>query len=168
MFFKSMPAFTYKVNDDTIITKDIFQRVGLDRQIKTSLALESYYIQDGDTPDILANNLYGSSRYHWVLLIVNDITNVHDQWPRRQEELLTYTKEKYGSGNHLNDHHYRLVSDTTITVDYDPAAISNGTVEAVSNFNYEAEINEDKKHIFLLKKDFLARFIVNYKDLMAQ
>ncbi len=168
MFFKAMPGFVYKSNNSTILTKDIFQRVGLDRQLNSSLALESYYIKEGETPDILANNIYGSSRYHWVILTVNDIVSLHDEWPKLDAEMYNYTSDKYGAGNHINDHHYRLASDNTIIVDYDPVGISNGTVEVVSNFDHEVEINEKKRQIFLLKKPFLARFLINYKELMSK
>ena len=168
MFFKAMPNFSYKINNNINVTKDIFQRVGLDRQLTSALALESYYIKEGETPDILANNIYGSSRYHWVILTVNDIVSLHDEWPKLDAEMYNYTSDKYGAGNHINDHHYRLASDNTIIVDYDPVGISDGTVEVVSNFMHESEINEKKRQIFLLKKELLARFLINYKELMSK
>jgi len=168
MFFKAMPNFSYKINNNINVTKDIFQRVGLDRQLTSALALESYYIKEGETPDILANNIYGSSRYHWVILTVNDIVSLHDEWPKLDSEMYNYTSDKYGAGNHINDHHYRLASDNTIIVDYDPVGISDGTVEVVSNFMHESEINEKKRQIFLLKKELLARFLINYKELMSK
>ena len=168
MFFKAMPNFSYKINNNINVTKDIFQRVGLDRQLTSALALESYYIKEGETPDILANNIYGSSRYHWVILTVNDIVSLHDEWPKLDSEMYNYTSDKYGAGNHINDHHYRLASDNTIIVDYDPVGISNKTVEVVSNFMHESEINEKKRQIFLLKKELLARFLINYKELMSK
>jgi len=168
MFFKAMPNFSYKINNNINVSKDIFQRVGLDRQLTSALALESYYIKEGETPDILANNIYGSSRYHWVILTVNDIVSLHDEWPKLDSEMYNYTSDKYGAGNHINDHHYRLASDNTIIVDYDPVGISDGTVEVVSNFMHESEINEKKRQIFLLKKELLARFLINYKELMSK
>lgn len=168
MFFRAMPNMGYKVDGKTVSVKDIFRRVGLDRQINSTLALEAYYIDDGETPDILANNKYGSSTYHWVILTVNDIVNPFEEWPRRTAELFDYTESKYGAGNALLDHHYRLTENTDIIVDYDAVKISDGDIEAVSNYDYELQLNEDKRQIFLLKTDFLAGFIKSYKDLMAQ
>lgn len=195
MFFKAMPKMSYKADGKTIATKDIFRRVGLDRQINSTLALEAYYISDGETPDIVANNIYGSSNYHWVLLTVNDIVNPHDEWPRREAELFDYTESKYGAGNALLDNHYRLdyryvltedgsvveydaekistgeikkVSvDSPIIVDYDSAKILSGEVRVVSNYDYELDLNQDKRQIFILKRDFLAQFVQNYQKLMA-
>ena len=168
MFFKAMPKISYKTGDKTILTKDIFRRVGLDRKKNNKLAVNAYYIKDGETPDMLANNFYGSSKYHWILLIVNDIVSVNEEWPKNQELMFTYTESKYGIGNASLDHHYRLTSDISIIVDHDADAITAGTIEAVSNLDYELQLNEEKRQIFLLKPEFLAEFIVSYKSLMAQ
>jgi hypothetical protein len=168
MFFKAMPKISYKTGDKTILTKDIFRRVGLDRKKNNKLAVNAYYIKDGETPDMLANNFYGSSKYHWILLIVNDIVSVNEEWPKNQELMFTYTESKYGIGNASLDHHYRLTSDISIIVDHDADAITDGTIEAVSNLDYELQLNEEKRQIFVLKPEFLAEFIVSYKSLMAQ
>ena len=167
MFFRAMSNMSYKAKGKTIATKDIFKRVGLDRQIKSTLALEAYYVSDGETPDILANNFYGSSNYHWVLLIVNDIVNPYEEWPRREAELFEYTESKYGVGNALLDHHYRLAADTSINVDYDPTKILSGEIQSVSNYDHELQLNQEKRQIFVLKPAYLAKFVVNYKNLMA-
>jgi len=163
-----MPKISYKTGDKTILTKDIFRRVGLDRKKNNKLAVNAYYIKDGETPDMLANNFYGSSKYHWILLIVNDIVSVNEEWPKNQELMFTYTESKYGIGNASLDHHYRLTSDISIIVDHDADAITAGTIEAVSNLDYELQLNEEKRQIFVLKPEFLAEFIVSYKSLMAQ
>lgn len=167
MFFKAIPRIGYKLGDKSVLTKDIFRRVGLDRKINSRLAIEAYYIRDGETPDIVANNIYGSSKYHWVLLIVNDIVNPYEEWPKREAELFEYTESKYGVGNALLDHHYRLADNTDIVVDYDPAKIISGEIEAVSNYDFELNENQEKRQIFVLKPEYLAGFVTNYKKLVA-
>lgn len=168
MFFKAMPKIAYKTNNKTILTKDIFRRVGLDRKINSKLAVNSYYVKDGETPEMIANNFYSTPKYHWVILSVNEIVNVNEEWPKNQSLLFEYTESKYGKGNALKDHHYRLVSNKEIIVDYDPDAITAGTMEAVSNLDYEISENESKRQIFILKPEFLAQFVTSYKSLMAQ
>tara|TARA_Y100000389_G_scaffold203909_1_gene254055 strand:- start:7241 stop:7747 length:507 start_codon:yes stop_codon:yes gene_type:complete len=167
MFFKSIPNILYKANDKSFVTKDIFRRVGLDIDVNSKLAVEAYYVKDGETPDIISSNIYNSSKYHWVILIVNNIVNVNKEWPKNQYLLSEYVELKYGTGNSSVDHHYRLVSDRTIKVDYDSAKILDGTIEAVSNLDHEIELNEDKRQIFVLKPEFLSEFISSYKDLMV-
>ena len=168
MFFKAMPKISYKANGETINTKDIFQRVGLDRKLTSRASLEAYYVKNGETPDIIANNLYGSSNYHWIILTVNDIVNTNEEWPKRQEEIFAYTESKYGVGNSGKDNNYRLTSDITVKVDYNAVGIANGSIEAVSNIDYEVDQNEKKRQIFILRTEFLSSFITQYKSLMDQ
>ena len=163
-----MPKISYKANGETINTKDIFQRVALDRKLTSRASLEGYYIKNGETPDIIANNIYGSSKYHWIILTVNDIVNPSEEWPKRQEEMFAYTESKYGVGNTGKDNHYRLASDNTIFVDRNSVEISNGTIEAISNIDYEVDENDKKRQILILRPEFLAGFISKYKILMDQ
>lgn len=168
MLFKPMPKMFYKVNEKSIAVKDIFRRVALDKKINSKLALTAYYVPDGHTPDMVAHNVYGSSNYHWVVLSVNEIINVKQEWPKASSIMVEYTESKYGTGNATKDHHYRLTSDITITVDYDAAKILDGTIQSVSNLDHELELNEEKRQIYLLDPRYLAGYVTQYNKLMAK
>lgn len=164
MFFKSMPNIIYKYQDKTIITKDIFKRVGFSSSIASKVNLVSYYIGDGETPDMLADRFYGSSQYHWLILTCNDIVNVYEEWPVPSSKIFELVESKYGAGNATDAHHYCLTSDTNIVVDYAPG----GNIQEVSNIAYEQEVNDSKRQIFILKTEYLKDFVNAYKKLMAQ
>ena len=168
MYFKKMPTILYPSNIGQVIVKDIFRRVALNDKTTTQAALNTYYVREGDTPEIVSYNFYGSAEYHWIVLIANDIVNIHTEWPKRDSDIFKYVEDKYGAGNATEVHHYRITgSDPEIIVDYDSAKVADGTHSIVTNYDYEVDVNESKKQIKLIKPEFLKDFITTYTRLMA-
>jgi len=60
-----------------------------------------------------------------------------------------------------------LTEDTSIIVDYDAAKIVSGEYVAISNYQYELELNENKRQISILSPDYLKEFVTQYTKLMA-
>jgi len=146
-----------KYGEDTVI--DIFRKVApLPKILSDSVGLMRYDIEDGDTPELLAYKLYGSVEYHWVLLLVNNIINVGEDWPKSVREFNEYVYEKYGSVA-LADatHHYE---------DDDGDVLSVVTNYPVSNYTYEERKNNDKASILILKPEYLEDFVEEYKVLI--
>ncbi len=53
-------------------------------------------VQEGERPDELSQRLYGSTAYHWTFFILNDnISNIWDDWPMGETQLVEYTTNKY-------------------------------------------------------------------------
>jgi hypothetical protein len=57
---------------------------------------DSYDIRDGETPEIIAEKLYGSSQYHWVIMLCNQRYNYLDDFPIASYELEQHIRDKYG------------------------------------------------------------------------
>lgn len=166
MYFKNMPNIVYPLGDveDQVVIKDIFRRVASRNKLLNNLELEKYTIQDGDTPENIAYRYYGNTQYFWVILLVNDIIDPREDWPKTSVELTDYTTNKYGA-TELNDiHHY---DDTDgFHVDYDSVKYANGEQVAVTNLAYEAEINDRKRNIVLLRDSRLMSFVESYNRLI--
>ena len=167
MFFKSMKGLLYPIDDNQIVVTDIFKRVGLKKPVVGKLALEKYYIDDGSTPEDIAKIFYNNVFYHWVILVVNDIVNVYEEWPKPEAALLDYVRDKYGADTENYDHHYALTEDTSIIVDYNAAKIASTEYVAISNYQYELELNENKRQISILRPDYLKEFVTQHTKLMA-
>jgi len=168
MYFKKMPRILYPTKIGQVVVKDIFRRVALNGKTTTQAALNTYYIREGDTPEIVSYNFYGSSEYHWIVLIANDIVNVQTEWPKRDSDIFKYVEDKYGVGNATEVHHYRITgTDPEIIVDYDSAKVADGTHTIVTNYDYEVDVNESKKQIKLIKPEFLKDFITTYSRLVT-
>jgi hypothetical protein len=115
-YFRILPNLEYqsflsdkKSSEDYLIVKNLFRRVKLrDDLKKVFVAFDKYQIVDGARPENVAQELYGSVQYDWVVLISAEITRVRDQWPLSDKDLYDYAESIYGEN--LNDiHHYETI-----------------------------------------------------------
>ncbi len=67
----------------------------LDRVKKEDTRFQSFYVQDGDTPDIISQKVYDTPMFHWCILLANNITNIYTQWPKTNRQLENFLVEKY-------------------------------------------------------------------------
>ena len=61
---------------------DILRRVKFVDTFGSFKKYKSYYVKTGETPDIVATKLYGSSDWYWLLMVFNDMTDPFSDWPR--------------------------------------------------------------------------------------
>ena len=94
-YFRELPNLSYQTpfsdrssSQDYVLVKNLFRRVKLRDDLKGSLTyLENYYIKDGYRPDQVAEALYGSPAYDWVVIHTAGIINIRDEWPLSSKEL---------------------------------------------------------------------------------
>jgi len=165
---------------DYITVKNFFKRAALEEDILDNLAFHTKYkIRGDDRPDNVAYDFYGNSNLDWLVLTCNNIVNIQTEWPLLQNDFDRFLLDKYGSYEALNDtHHYKTQeiknskdviivpgglqcsSDYSVTYyDYNTGQekiiLSRDCTTAVTNYEYEAEIEDDKRNIFLLETRYL-------------
>lgn len=167
MFFSLHPALLVNLpSGETKTIKDIFRRVSLDKYVNNFVLLQEVTVPDGFTPEQLADKVYGRPDYHWVILLINEIIDVRKEWPMYDRDLTEYVKKKYGPTQMYETHHYRTNDTDKLIVDYDAADLANGVIVAVSNYQYEEELNFSKREIKILKPEYLSEFIALYTNLV--
>ena len=83
---------------DYQIVRDILFRTSFIRDaLDKKTAYTEYIIRDGDTPDILANKIYGDSEAHWIILYANEILDPQFDWPMTTTVFNKYIADKYRS-----------------------------------------------------------------------
>ena len=162
MYFDNFPTFLYpfKINNKTEykLIKDISQNVRVRKEILANITLyDEYDIREGDTPEIISEKVYGSPLYHWVVMLCNERYNYIDDYPLTQYELEKHITDKYGSGNEYDTHHY---------VDANGNIVDSSQGTSVSNYDYEASLNESKRRIKLISPTLLNTILKNFKDLI--
>ena len=174
MYFRNFPTIIYdSVGDGEF--KDVtnlLRRVGVRAKVKTNTLLyDTYDVKEGETPEMVANKLYGDPELHWVILLINDITDRYHQWPMTTPQFQAYVQDKYANPDAT--HHYEIAQDsgdTTKKIEiYNPIdsdAYASATV--ITNFEYEQNQQDEIRKIRLLDPSYIGQFVNEYKNLMKE
>jgi len=195
-YFRNIPDFEYvnRTKDGQYISnytqvKNFFKKGKLREDIFQDLTtFQKYNIKGDDRPDNVANEIYGSPDLDWVVLLSNNIINLYDEWPLSQSNLDAYIMDKYGTIEKLNEvHHYESneVKDrngviifprgvqvsVAQSVSYyesmtDEQVTVNPISRAVTNLQYEEDINNKKRRIFLIKPLYLNVILDDLEEMM--
>jgi len=119
-----------------------------------------YIIKDGDRPDTVADQFYGDSELHWVILYANGASMLQPwyDWPMTQYDLTKFVAKKYGSDNLNATNHYAA---SGIVVDSDAAGAT-----IVTNFGYEQTLNDSKRKIRIIQTQYVSLVVDEFKRLM--
>tara|TARA_A100001388_G_scaffold227486_1_gene178858 strand:+ start:1430 stop:2173 length:744 start_codon:yes stop_codon:yes gene_type:complete len=94
-FFKDFGdvAYSFGNNELASITPDISKYVDVIDQIKDDIAFLTYYnIREGDRPDQVSLQIYGTTLYYWTFYLLND--KIRQQgWPLTNTEFQRYIKK---------------------------------------------------------------------------
>lgn len=139
-FFEFFPRVPYDIDkkqlSDYQIVTNITFRVGIIKDVLNQAAAYYYYtIKDGETPEIIAENVYKDPEAHWIILYANDIYDAQYDWPLSGRAFRNYLVNKYRSqaANNLN------ISANTIT-DTQIISWTQNTTSANSVHHYEKQI----------------------------
>ena len=160
-YFSKFPLYlTRTLGTEQVIITDFFRRIRVGRDFGDNFSgLTSYAITDGDTPESIANQFYGSPFYHWVILLVNGIVNVREEWPMEWFPFETFMRDNYTNINGLL--HYEN-PDTGYEEDPTDQSIP------ITNYEYEQSKNENKRQIRILDPDYLSLFVQTFENKIAK
>ena len=179
MYFNAIPKIEYdsmNTGEPKIVT-NLLRRVAVRAKIKTNtLLFDTYDVKEGETPEIIADKMYDDSSLHWVILLMNNITDRYDQWPKNFSQFNQYIADKYDNVD--GTHHYELAQssgDTTTKIEvYNNSALYTGdsdfysSATVVTNREYEEAQQESKRQIRLLDPRYITDFVEEYINLMNE
>lgn len=177
-FFSNMGNVWFPLPDgENILVNNVCKRVTIPKKYKTDPRLTLLYqINDGDRPDLLSKRLYGVDDYWYTILLVNDISNYTEQWPRTDVDLYNYIADAYPYYDANDPHHYvnvdGLITDpTAVMIRYGlpdlQSAMNRETLTAVSIIDYETQVNDAKRHIKIVDPDYIQKLDAAIKAQMA-
>lgn len=163
MYFKNFPNIFYNFdingNESLLILKDITQNVRVKREILSNITIyDEYDILDEETPEHIAEKFYKNPYYHWIIMLVNDRYDYINDFPMSSYKLERYITDKYGVGNEYNTHHYELNGFVVNS--------SQSGAHSVTNYDYEASINESKRRIKIVPKQIVDKLVRDLERLI--
>lgn len=161
MYFTNFPHiyYDYTINgsQQLKVVKDITQNVRVRKAILENITLyDEYDIKDGETPEIIADRVYGSSQYHWIIMLCNQRYDYVEDFPLASAALDEYITAKYPEP--YATHHYEK----------DGFVVESDVMgsQPVTNYDYEDRINESKRRIKLISPHLLSSILVQFKELI--
>lgn len=149
--FSFYPKVNYSVNDfDKIRAIDINASLKLRDYIKNYRGIKylPYVVQDGERPDNVSYNNYQDPSYDWLILLVNDIYNIYDEWPKSSQELERHIIAKYGSISAASStikYYYDADRNIIDLTTFNSLPVSSRTSESI--LQWEQRMNDKKKII---------------------
>jgi hypothetical protein len=195
-YFRQVPDFEYvnttkdgrKISDYSRV-KNLFKRGKLRDDIFGDLSFFTKYQVIGDErPDNVAYKAYRDATLDWLILIANNIVNIQTEWPLTQQAFYNFLIDKYGSEEVLNQvHHYEctgvrnsvgaiiakegLIVPQNFTVSYFDSTLGQTVTQSnitreVTNLEYEENIQNKKRNIFILKPVYINVVLNDMEQIM--
>ena len=177
MYFAQFPTIFYDAvgNTDPKVVTHLLKRVAIHSKARSVIALyDTYDVKNGETPESIAHKYYDDAEYHWIVLLVNNITDRFHQWPMNTRQFIAHLTERYDNVDGV--HHYEInqvSGDTSVkinigtsNIDENGDTISSATL--ITNREYEEEKQNTLRRIRLLDPLYLDQFVEDFERLIAE
>lgn len=189
-------VYTDENNTRTLYTNLMARASAKPSTLNSALVFYEYDIQDEDTPEIVAHKYYGDVNRFWILLYCNQINDPLWDWPLSGRKFEQYISNKYsGQNTPESTHHYEIIKETKNSLfpnetqterivcsqqEYNEASFGETmsvtigletitvykTKKIVTNYEHEYEMNENKRKIKILNKEYASQFEKEFVNLM--
>ena len=172
MYFANFPIIPYDSvgNGEFKLVTNLLKRVAVRAKVKTNVMMfDTYDVKEGETPEIIASKLYGNPELHWIVLLMNNVTDRYHQWPMNNNQFLSYMHDKYTNQDAV--HHYEISQvsgDTTIKINIGSDNTDHSGATAITNYEYEEALQDELRQIRLLDPRYVEEVVDEYEKLMGE
>ena len=197
-YFKQLPKIitTDEKGVSTILTNIMARASIINDLLNNPMIFYTYDIQEGDTPEIVADKFYGDSYRYWLIMFANQILDPQWDWPLNSSNFNSYITDKYQEFDPysaiyeyqkvvtqyesstkltttnvfaIDEYTYDHLTDSTETYTFPSGTTTISiTKNAKTYYQHELELNESKRSIKLLKKEYSIQIENEFKSLMGQ
>jgi hypothetical protein len=96
-YFSRFPQVLYGFTGNNLdAATNITVRFAMEKKLKeNTISYFNYTIRDGDTPEIISAKLYDNPEYHWIIMMLNDIVDIENDWPLQYNAFNRFIEKKY-------------------------------------------------------------------------
>ena len=172
-YFRNLPKIKYDINgaepNKFLNVTNIMKRISFKPAVIEDISeYYPYRVKDGERPDILSFQKYGTVAYAYLIMLLNDIHDPLFDWPLTSQQFEKYLTNKYGSVSSAmgtTKYYYQIVRAEvarTGTSERIPAVkliVDQTTYDALdeedrstqTQYEWEDELNDDKRDIKLIQ-----------------
>ena len=176
-YFRNIPNVLYDINgtepNQYRAVTNIMKRVKFRPSVIENISdYYPYRVREGERPDIVSHQKYGTVAYSYLILLLNDIVDPLFDWPLHTRQFENYIIEKYGSistAQTTNKYYYQVVRpevartgtseripEVKIIVDLTTYNTLDASVKSSQTvYDWEDELNDNKRDIKLINPNFI-------------
>ena len=155
-YTKILPQLTY----NGVSIADITHRLDMLRTVRNfATHYYSVTIAEDATPEKVAEQYYGTSDYWWIVCAINNVIDPFYDWVMQEPEVYAYCEKLYNDPDEI--HHY----EDSGYVQYDEQN-GEGTLIPVTNIEWKLHLNDEKRHIMLLKANYVPKIAEEFAKWM--
>ena len=173
-YFSNFSAILYDpVGDGNAkLVTDIMSRVRVRANMKKEIVmLDQYDVQENETPEIVSDKHHGSPYFHWVVMLINNMSDVNHDWVKSTRQMQKYLLDKYTEEQLIEPHHYEAYQtsgDTTVKINVGATNTDYSDATAITNMEYEESEQDKKRQIRLLDPGYVPMFTSEFRKLMKE
>ena len=176
-YFRNLPKIRYDINgaepNKFLNVTNIMKRISFKPSVIEDISqYYPYRVKDGERPDILSFQQYGTVAYAYLIMLLNDIHDPLFDWPLSSQQFEKYLTNKYGSVSAAmgeTKYYYQIIRAEvarTGTSERVPAvkfivdqttydALDAGDRSTQTAYEWEDELNDNKRDIKLIQASFI-------------
>jgi len=208
LYFNTLPkVLTPDQNGNYILMTNLMSRATLVEELQNnSMLFYKYNIQDGDTPEIIAEKYYDDAYKYWIVLYSNQILDPIWNWPLPYSQFLDFINNKYATDSaaagktpfeytqttvyeyeklittfdsysetktekiiplNLASYNSLVESTNTYLLPNKLTCTVTITKRSISLYDYEFALNEAKREIKIMNKNYVNQMEQQLKTLMG-
>lgn len=170
--FKFYPKLLYKVDDHDYFKVSDINFYSKIRDFVQSFGLTNgrpYIVKNGEAPSLVSYKLYGTTKFDYSLMVLNDIRNLYDEWPKTEASFNEYIIQKYGSisnAKSLDRNFYR--SDGKKISQEAWLQLTDSGKYSETYYDHEIKLNDQKSRIKTLDFNLMISFEVELRQMTSK